>query len=126
MILLGKKYGYYPEDPWDGYEDDWALANHGDIWGPNFNYKFFKDELEEDVLNETVAIFEKWNKTLERKLSDLGARKFIGGKKPSVGDFITYSVFTNFIFNENTKNTALRQALKAKVEELKSKVNSID
>ena len=28
MIYLGKIHGYYPEDPWDAYEDDWALANH--------------------------------------------------------------------------------------------------
>ena len=46
MIMLGKQYGYYPEDPWDGYEDDWALANHADIWGPNWNTKFFPAELE--------------------------------------------------------------------------------
>ena len=46
QVMLGKKYGYYSSDPWEAYEDDWALAFHGDIWGPNFNFKFFKDELD--------------------------------------------------------------------------------
>ena len=116
-IMLGKRYGYYKEDPWDAYEDDWAIAFHSDIWGPNFNFKFFKDELDEETLNATVAIFEKWNLVFERKLTELGARKFIGGKKPSVGDFVVFSVYADFIFNDNTKYAKLREALQAKVED---------
>ena len=42
QVLLGKKYGYYSSDPWEAYEDDWALAFHGDLWSPKFNFKFFK------------------------------------------------------------------------------------
>ena len=116
-IMLGKRYGYYPEDAWDAYEDDWALAFHGDLWGPNFNFKFFKDELDQETLDATVAIFEKWNLVLERKLTELGARKFIGGKKPSVGDFVVFSVYADFIFNENTKHAGMRKALQAKVDD---------
>ena len=116
MIMLGKKYGYYPEDPWDSYEDDWALANFQDIWGPSFSYKHLKAELDEEEIAATVAVFEKWNNVVERKLTDLGARKFIGGKKPSVGDFITFSAYGNYVLNESTKVPALRNALKEKVE----------
>ena len=117
MIYLGKKYGYYPEDPWDGYEDDWALANHSDIWKPDFNFKFFKDELPEETIVEVATMFEKWNKVVDLKLEELGSRKFIGGKKPSIGDFITFSVYADFIFNEHTKVAELRKALQAKVNE---------
>ena len=68
MILLGKQHGYYKDDPWDAYEDDWALANHGDIWGPNWNFKFFKDELDQNTIDELCGMFEKWNNVVEKKL----------------------------------------------------------
>ena len=114
--MLGKQHGYYAEDPWDSYEDDWALENHGDIWGPNWNFKFFPTELDQATIDELLAKFEKWNGVVDRKLQDLGSRKFIGGKKPTVGDFITFSIYTNFIFNENTKVAELRKGLQAKVD----------
>ena len=98
-IMLGKKYGYYPEDPWDAYHDDWALANFGDIWVPEWYRKFFSDELDDETVDEIVAKFEKWNQTVEGKLSELGVRKFIGGRKPSVGDFVTFAIYANVIFN---------------------------
>ena len=68
MIMLGKTHGYYPEDPWDAYEDDWALSNHSDLWSPAFNFKFFKDELDQKTIDETVQLFEKWNAAVDRKL----------------------------------------------------------
>ena len=48
---------------------------------------------------------------VEKKLADLGARKFIGGKKPSVGDFMTFTIYTNFVFNENTRIASMRASL---------------
>ena len=116
MIMLAKQHGYYAEDPWDSYEDDWALANHRDIWGPNFTTKFFPSELSQEDIDTVSAMFEKWNNVVEHKLTDLGARKFIGGKKPSIGDFVTFSVYINYVFNENTKSAELRRALQEKVE----------
>ena len=117
MIYLGKIHGYYPEDPWDAYEDDWALANHADLWGLDFGPKFLKDELEQSDIDHVVTKFEKWNKVVDKKLQDLGARKFIGGKKPTVGDFMTFSIYCNFVFNENTRSPAMRAKLQALANE---------
>ena len=66
--MLGKQLGYYAEDPWDSYEDDWALANHRDIWGPDWNYKFFPAELDQDTIDTLLVKFEKWNGVVDRKL----------------------------------------------------------
>ena len=117
MIYLGKIHGYYPEDPWDAYEDDWALANQADLWGPDFGLKFLKDELEQADIDHVVNKFTKWNKVVEAKLADLGARKFIGGKKPSVGDFMTFAMYSNFVFNENTRIASMRATLQSKVDD---------
>ena len=111
MIYLGKIHGYYPEDPWDAYEDDWALANQEDLWSDGYVRNFFKDQLEQADIDAAVAKFEKWNKVVEKKLSDLGSRKFIGGKNPSVGDFMTFAMYGNFVFNENTKIASMRATL---------------
>ena len=68
-------------------------------------------------MDAVVAKFEKWNKVVEKKLADLGARKFIGGKKPSVGDFMTFAMYANFVFNENTRIASMRATLQSKVDE---------
>ena len=72
--------------------------------------------MDQPTIDELLVKFEKWNGVVDRKLQDLGARKFIGGKKPSVGDFVTFSIYTNFVFNENTKVAELRKGLQAKVD----------
>ena len=41
---------------------------------------------------------------------------FIGGSKPTVGDFVIFAIYADMVLNENTSVPELRNALKAKLE----------
>ena len=113
LIMLGKQNGYYPKDAYAAYEDDWAISNFGDIWTREFYTLWFKDEIDDDLISGACDKFEPWNQVVEAKLNTLG--NFIGGEKPSIGDFITFSVYANFILNQDTKVANLRNALRAEM-----------
>ena len=113
-IFFAKKYGYYGKDPWAGYEDDWALDNYNDIFVKQFYPLWFKDEVSSEEIDSTVERFGKWNKGVEAKLEKLGSN-FIGGDKPSLGDFVTFSLYSSFVLNENTKVADLRNSLRAEM-----------
>ena len=53
---------------------------------------------------------------MERKLGELKT-KFIGGEKISIGDFVVFSIYADFVYNEHGKNKSLREALQTKVGE---------
>ena len=114
--MLAKKYGYYGKDPWSGYEDDWAIGHFGDIFVKDFYPLWFKDELTNEQIEGASEKFAKWNKVVENKLQSLGTN-FIGGSKPSCGDFITFSVYTSHILNENTKRKDLKETLRSEMAE---------
>ena len=66
--MLAKKYGYYGKDKWAGYEDDWAIANFGDIFVKDFYPLWFKDELTNEEIEAASVKFANWNKVVEAKL----------------------------------------------------------
>ena len=91
-VLLAKKHGYYPADPWASYNDDWALDNFNDIFVKQFYPLYFKDELSSEDIDGAVERFGKWNKVVDDKLNSLGSN-FIGGAKPTLGDFVTFAIY---------------------------------
>ena len=68
LIMLGKKHGLYPQDPWKAYEDDWAIDNFGDIWKREFYTLWFKTEISAEEIEVAQEKFAKWNNCVEQKL----------------------------------------------------------
>ena len=68
-VMLAKRYGYYPADPWESYNDDWALDNFNDVFVKEFYPLYFKDELTSEQIDGAVERFGKWNKVVEDKLN---------------------------------------------------------
>ena len=114
LIMLGKKHNLYQKDLKGGYEDDWAVENFSDIWKPDFYRKWFAEELDSETITVCQESFTKWNEVVEKKLQSLNT-KFIGGDKPSVGDFITFAIYADFVLNQNTKVPDLRNSLRAEM-----------
>ena len=110
MLAKGQQGQY----KWAGFEDDWAIANYGDIFVKDFFPKWFKDELTNKEIEAAGVKFASWNKVVDAKLNQLNT-DFIGGSKPSCGDYITYSVYSSFITNEHTEVKDLRESLRSEM-----------
>ena len=67
-----------------------------------------------EEIDGAVDKFSKWNQVFEKKLQKLG-RKFIGGNKPTVGDFTIFAIYADMVLNQNTKVTDLRNSLRAEL-----------
>ena len=51
---------------------------------------------------------------INEKLEALGP-DFIGGAKPSIGDFILFSMYSLLVFNQNSKVPDLRNSIRAEM-----------
>ena len=113
--MLAKKHNLYGKDIKAGYEDDWAIDTFGDIFKRDFYPLWFKDEVTDEEIKGARKKFAKWNRIVDQKLGQLGT-PFIGGNKPTVGDFVIFAIYADMVLNEHTFVPELRNALKPKLE----------
>ena len=60
-------------------------------------------------------MFSKWNDGIEKKLGQIG-KLYIGGNKPTAGDFKLFSVYADSVLNEHSPRAELKRALLAKMD----------
>ena len=110
MRYLGRRVGYYPQDPNEAYDVDWAIDTLNDIQKDNF-YEPWQDDrspTKTDVA-ERVQQITKLNKQIEKKLDD--GRKWLAGKKLTIADFTIAACYHSVVLNDHVKHDSLKKAM---------------
>lgn len=98
--FLGKKYGYYPEDPMEAYECDMLCDSYNDLLGKVYKPYFVSDEAKREKMYP--EIFEK---ALPRFLENIEplceGNTWLVGDKLSIADFWIGGLYTNMLANDN-------------------------
>ena len=116
MRYLGNELGYYPRgNSLESFDVDWAIDTFNDTWKYPFFVPFFSDTCSKEEVAERVRAFTTLSKLYEKKLGD--GRKWLGGDKISIADFIVGSHYHSVVFNKGVKHASLRTAMKTTIED---------
>ena len=82
---------------------DWAFESHADFWNTKTYRLFFGGKTAPDAekVTEGVALFDKFNKQMEKHLATLGS-PYMAGDRITIADFLIFSLYMTIIFNEST------------------------
>lgn len=110
LRFLGKKYGYYPEDPLEAHKCDYLI----DCYNDKFLGIALNTALPDNILNFKPPMLPgdiklpvpipnkaipKWIEFLEPYLNE---GEFLCGEKLTIADFVIGGLYTNTITNDNT------------------------
>merc|ERR1712060_646632 len=117
--MLGRQHGYYPQDDaMEAFNIDWALEAQADFWNTK-NYRYIMSKTtEEEKITEISDNFAKFSAQIESKLTEHG-QNYVAGNRLTIADFIVFSTFMGMPMNDYSEceeQTAIYQAIKAKIE----------
>ena len=67
---LGKKYGYYNDDPEQAFWIDWAIETHGDLWAKKDYRVYFRENASDEELATMEKNMRGFNGLIEKRLKD--------------------------------------------------------
>merc|ERR1712086_305099 len=103
LRFLGRKYGYYPEDPMKAFLAD-ALCDQYEgilslIYKPHFAKEEDREEMCKNIFEKTLPNFMK---QMEEHLTNNESEgKWLCGDKLSIADFHVGGLYTNFLTNDS-------------------------
>jgi glutathione S-transferase len=100
LRFLGRKYGYYPEDPETAWKIDSTIDAVEDYFNGYFKYNFEKDEERKKVAKENwLKMLPIWVSAIEKRITENGG-KYVAGDKLTIADFALASAGFNMLLNE--------------------------
>ncbi len=100
LRFLGRKYGYYTEDPWTAWKIDSTVDAVEDYLKAYF--KFFtesNEELKAIYKDNWLKMIPAWVTAIEKRITTNGG-KFVTGDKINIADFALATVGFNMLLNE--------------------------
>jgi len=91
---LGRKYGYYPDDPMKSFECDMLIDMYMDVIGKVYKPLFEADETKHDPM--ILEIVEAMKKFLDGAAPHFEGN-FLVGDKLSIADFWIGGLYTNYL-----------------------------
>jgi glutathione S-transferase len=110
LRFLGRKYGYYPEDPVLAWKIDSTIDAAEDYFGAYFKFHFESvEDLKAQHKENWLKLLPVWVEAMEKRITKNGG-KYIAGNNITIADFALASVIFNMLFNENNPHYAEAQA----------------
>merc|ERR1740138_1255673 len=107
LRFLGKKHGYYPEDPLEAHKVDYLIDCYNDKFlGIAINSALPVQLLEAPFPNPLSKAIPDWIDFLEPYLDN---GKFLCGDSLTIADFLIGGLYVNTIVKDKTKWTELLQ-----------------
>ena len=116
LRFLGIKYGYYPEDAFEGWRVDSIIDSIQDLLSAYYKAAFAANEEEKKTnfgsfLEGTLP---KWLACIEKRLKGNSSQKFISGEKMTIADFALANIAYSSFFNDaNPGKDALAAVLES-------------
>ena len=87
--MLGKKYGYYPEDAYEAWRVDSTIDALGDLMNAYYKAAFAPTEELKKSSFETLwsTTFPKWLEVIQKRVETNSSPDHIVGDKPTIADF---------------------------------------
>jgi glutathione S-transferase len=100
LRFLGRKYGYYPEDPETAWKVDSTIDAVEDYLNAYFKYNFEKDEDKKAIHKENwLKMLPVWVAAIEKRITSNGG-KYVAGEKITIADFALAAAGFNMLLNE--------------------------
>ena len=100
LRFLGRKYGYYPEDPETAWKIDSTVDAVEDYLNAYFKFNFEKDEANKAILKEAwLKMLPVWVNAIEKRITSNGG-KYVAGEKITIADFALAAIGFNLLQNE--------------------------
>ncbi len=101
LRFLGRKYGYYPDEPELAYKIDSTIDAVEDYLGAYFKYQFEQNEEKKALHKENwLKMLPVWITAIEKRLSSNSNPRYIAGDKITIADFALAAVGFNMLLNE--------------------------
>ena len=103
LKLLGKMYGYYPEDPKQAYKVDSMLQAGQDLqenWWHTFLEKN-EEKKQKDLENYVNLHLKRYYTVMQNRLLKNSTQKYLVGDKPTIADFDSAHLAYTYFLNEN-------------------------
>ena len=100
LRFLGRKYGYYPEDPETAWKVDSTIDAVEDYLNAYFKFNFESNEERKAQHKENwLKMLPVWVTAIEKRITSNGG-KFVTGDKITIADFALAAIGFNFLLNE--------------------------
>ena len=100
LRFLGRKYGYYPEDPETAWKIDSTIDAVEDYLNAYFKVNFEKDEEKKAIHKEAwLKMLPVWVTAIEKRITSNGG-KYVAGEKITIADFALATIGFNMLLNE--------------------------
>ena len=100
LRFLGRKYGYYPEDPETAWKIDSTIDAMEDYLNAYYKVAFEKDpERLAKVKENWLKMIPVWVTAIEKRITDNGG-KYVAGDKITIADFALSAIGFNLLLNE--------------------------
>ena len=101
LRFLGRKYGYYPEDPETAWKIDSTIDAVEDYLNAYFKFHFESNEEKKAIAKENwLKMLPTWVAAIEKRLEANKPSKYIAGDKISIADFALATIGFNMLLNE--------------------------
>jgi len=125
--MLGRKYGYYPEDPEQGWAVDSTLDGLMDMFQGAIKARWEPDEekkkqLMGEWLKDTLP---KFLTAFEKRLESNSTSNFFVGDKLTIADFAWSNFFFSHVYNTEGPFSAFLQPVLENFPKLKAYADSL-
>ena len=102
LRLLGRKHGYYPEDPEKAFLVDSAIDGYKDVISKLYQLHFEQDmeKKKQGGADFLGKVLPGYFTVIEKRLTANGNNGYFIGEKFTIADFYVGSFLTNFPYNE--------------------------
>lgn len=116
--MLGKKFGYYPEDPETAWKVDSWLDAISDLVTQMLKVKFETDaEKQKELFQKFVSeVLPKWLEAIEKRIKANSSPVHLVGDKYTIADFSFGALLSSVFFNEGNEYSAPLQEVIKKFE----------
>ena len=100
LRFLGRKYGYYPNDPEVAWKIDSTIDAVEDYLNSYFKFNFESNEEKKAIHKENwLKMLPVWVEAIEKRITSNGG-KYVTGDKITIADFALAAVGFNMLLNE--------------------------
>ena len=102
LRLLGKRYGYYPENPIAAWQVDSTLDANADITNASYKYLLENDEEKKKAAQENFVknVFPQFAAILEKRIAANSSKHHLVGESLTIADFAIGAQFYSIVLNE--------------------------
>ena len=109
LRMLGKRYGYYPEDPIQAWRVDSTGDAMHDLMEKFISIKFQSDEEKKKAQQQDFLtnFFPKWLSVFEKRLNENTSKDYLVGDKITNADFNLGYLINSIIYNDASEYSAV-------------------